>query len=744
MKEAKTNIVALVGFTLLMLTIISGSSNAQKAISIYLDNEKPQTKFAFTELKKVLSERGKIVFQEFIKGSDIILFTENSVEVRTEFKKSFSNYNFQLKPEGFSIRKKSSGQIWVIAIDEAGLMYGIFELAEQIKLYGLAGIQNSDENPHMKKRGIKFNIPLDVRTPSYTDMSDAAQQNICEVWSFDFWKRMIDRLSKNRYNIISLWSLHPFPSMIKLLDYPEIALDDVKKSNAKFLEYYSTRATGYDNSEIMRDTETIKRISIDEKIEFWKSVMRYGKERNIDFYFITWNIYTYGTDGKYGITDDMNNETTKDYFRKSVKQMFLTYPDLAGIGLTTGENMGSGKEGFEEKENWAFETFGKGVLDAVNEQPERKITFIHRQHEAATKYIAQKFEPLIQNKNVEFLFSFKYAKAHVFSSVKQSFHKEFVKDVNTLKTFWTLRNDDNYYFRWGAPDFVRDFIKNIPADVSQGFYYGSDGFVWGREFLNKDNVAPRKLEIEKHWYHWMLWGRLGYNPKLSNERFIKIIQNHFAEADAGKLFSAWQSASMIYPITTGFHWGALDYQWYIEGCKSRPEPAQTKTGFHDVNRFINLKPHEESGYQSIPDYVKMIIEKKTSKLISPIEVSKTLHIHADSALIIAKTLKTRGNKELQNTVSDIISMAYLGKYYAFKISGAANLALFRQTGDADFQIEAVNQLTNALNYWEKYSDSAMNLYKNPIWTNRVGIVDWIKLTEEVKNDISIAEMKELK
>lgn len=744
MKEAKTNIVALVGFTLLMLTIISGSSNAQKAISIYLDNEKPQTKFAFTELKKVLSERGKIVFQEFVKGSDIILFTENSVEVRTEFKKSFSNYNFQLKPEGFSIRKKSSGQIWVMAIDEAGLMYGIFELAEQVKLYGLAGIQNSDENPHMKKRGIKFNIPLDVRTPSYTDMSDAAQQNICEVWSFDFWKRMIDRLSKNRYNIISLWSLHPFPSMIKLLDYPEIALDDVKKSNAKFLEYYSTRATGYDNSEIMRDTETIKRISIDEKIEFWKSVMRYGKERNIDFYFITWNIYTYGTDGKYGITDDMNNETTKDYFRKSVKQMFLTYPDLAGIGLTTGENMGSGKEGFEEKENWAFETFGKGVLDAVNEQPERKITFIHRQHEAATKYIAQKFEPLIQNKNVEFLFSFKYAKAHVFSSVKQSFHKEFVKDVNTLKTFWTLRNDDNYYFRWGAPDFVRDFIKNIPADVSQGFYYGSDGFVWGKEFLNKDNVAPRKLEIEKHWYHWMLWGRLGYNPKLLNERFRKIIQNHFAEADAGKLFSAWQSASMIYPITTGFHWGALDYQWYIEGCKSRPEPAQTKTGFHDVNRFINLKPHEESGYQSIPDYVKMLIEKKTSQLISPIEVSKTLHIHADSALIIAKTLKTRGNKELQNTVSDIISMAYLGKYYAFKINGAANLALFRQTGDADFQIEAVNQLTNALNYWEKYINSAMKLYKNPIWTNRVGIVDWIKLTEEVKNDISIAEMKELK
>jgi hypothetical protein len=44
--------------------------------------------------------------------------------------------------------------------------------------------------------------------------------------------------------------------------------------------------------------------------------------------------------------------------------------------------------------------------------------------------------------------------------------------------------------------------------------------------------------------------------------------------DARALFTAWQEASMIYPVTTGFHWGALDFQWYIEACKSRPEFAQ--------------------------------------------------------------------------------------------------------------------------------------------------------------------------
>ncbi|MBA7556974.1 hypothetical protein ES705_49702 [subsurface metagenome] len=80
-------------------------------------------------------------------------------------------------------------------------------------------------------------------------------------------------------------------------------------------------------------------------MDFWQEVMSYGKSRNIDFYVITWNIFVNGTGGKYGITDRIDNEITKDYFRKSVSQMFLTYPDLAGIGLTTGENMKRKKTG---------------------------------------------------------------------------------------------------------------------------------------------------------------------------------------------------------------------------------------------------------------------------------------------------------------------------------------------------------------------------------------------------------------
>ena len=82
-----------------------------------------------------------------------------------------------LKAEGFSIEKDDEG-IRVIGADAAGLMYGGLELAEQIRIYGLERVKETKQNPYMELRGTKFNIPLDMRTPSYTDVCDDAHKNI--------------------------------------------------------------------------------------------------------------------------------------------------------------------------------------------------------------------------------------------------------------------------------------------------------------------------------------------------------------------------------------------------------------------------------------------------------------------------------------------------------------------------------------------------------------------------------------
>ena len=345
--------------------------------------------------------------------------------------------------EGFALRHhKFDGHedLSIIARDAGGAMYGGLELAEQIRARGVEGVTDTDRNPYMRMRGTKFNIPLDLRNPSYSDMSDSAQQNIATVWDFEFWRAYLDALARDRYNYVSLWNLHPFPSMVKVPEYPDVALDDVWRSKIKFDEDYSTRTTDIVTPAMLADKEVVKQLTIEQKIDFWRRVMQYAKDRNIEFYVMTWNIFTYGVDGKYGITDAIDNPKTVDYFRASVREMFRTYPLLRGIGLTAGENMGDasayysgGTDSFDAKENWLLATYGQGVLDAARAEPQRQFRLIHRQHESRAQDIATTFKPVIAQPNVDFVFSFKYAQAHALSSTTQTFHRGYLESLGDLQ-----------------------------------------------------------------------------------------------------------------------------------------------------------------------------------------------------------------------------------------------------------------------------------------------------------------------
>jgi len=735
---------------LLCFTILLSNLSKADVIKVYFDASKPQVSFAVSELESILEAKGHSVIQMQLSNlpkkpeTNAILFIKKSnTEASNKAIALGVKAVVALQPEGFSLDCNANGFVSVLAIDDAGLMYGGLELAEQIENKDIKSVVSSLQNPYMAVRGTKFNIPLDVRTPSYSDVSDAGQKNIANMWDFSFWTEYIDAVARSRYNLISLWNMNPFPSMVKVPEYPEVALNDVQRSTAQWKEVYSMAAADFNSPEILNNVEVVKKITIDEKIEFWRKVMKYGKERNVQFFIITWNILTYGAEGKHGIINDFKNEITIDYFRKSVKQMVLTYPDLAGIGISPSDNF-SKEATPADKEEWVYRTFGLGLLDAVTENPDRRITFIHRSHALGVAPIVDKFRLLIENKNIHFVFSNKYSQGHSLSSTIQPFSNEFVKELRaypTIKTLWTLRNDDNFYFRWGAPDFVREFIQNIPAEVSEGMYYGSDNYIWGREFLSNDPRNAGELEINKHWYHFTLWGRLAYNPKAENEVFKNILASRFGISNTDSLFEAWQAASMIYPITTGFHWAKYDLQWYIEGCKGLKGFTQNETGFHDVNSFINLPAHPGTRNQTIPAYVAMIAKGLTTDSITPIQIALLLHQNADKALILLKAMKPTNNIEYNYTLKDIEAMAYLGKYFAFKIQGAIELQKYREISryKKENQMAAVEQLTQAGIYWKMYAALIKQSYKTQLWTNRVGNVDFDEIYRWVMDDLTIAK-----
>jgi hypothetical protein len=654
-----------------------------------------------------------------------------------------------MKAEGFSIMVTRDGPhrlITVFSDDAPGAMYGGLELAEQIRANGVNGVVELDRVPYMPMRGTKFNAPLDLRTPSYSDMSDSAQKNIATMWDFEFWRAYLDQLARDRYNFVTLWNLHPFPSMVKVPEYPDVALDDVWRTTAPFAEDYSTRTIDLVTPAMLAQHEVIRRLTIAEKMDFWRRVMAYAKDRNIGFYVVTWNVYTYGVDGKYGIADALDNPKTVDYFRASVREMFRAYPLLAGIGLTAGENMGEvkmysgGVDAFDAKENWLMATYGQGVLDAARAEPGRRFRLIHRQHESRAQDIAATFAPVIAQPNVEFNFSFKYAQAHALSSTTQTFHRGYVESLGELKTLWTIRNDDALLLRWAAPDFVREFVKNIPHEKSQGYYVGSDMWVWGREFLGRGK--PR-LEIEKHWLHFLLWGRLGYDPTLDDERIAALVARRYPGVDGKKMLAAWQDASMIYPLVTGFHWADFDFQWYIEGSRSRPGPARTESGFHSVDTFITQPVHRGTDNIPIPKYIEARIRGETPQGTTPLMVADRIDARADAVRKALPKLTMSSNPssvlEFIETKADLESMALLGKYYAAKIRGATELEWFRATGDESHRRLAVKHLEVSADLANQYAKRVSTSYGPRFWTNRVGIVDFDELGREARHDVDIAQ-----
>lgn len=691
------------------------SANAE-TIGIFLDTKINQHEFAANDIKKALETKGFTVeFFDIKKLSPDYPNRKVVITLKTDAKSLG-----QLKIEGgapvnepgeqaFAIRtaigKKASW--FVVGGDINGAMYGGLQLAENINLYGVHKSFNEDQSPDILNRGIKFNIPFDKRSPTYysSGFSEAdfrgtsTKKAVEHVWDINFWAEMFDELARHRYNAFTLWSLHPFTSMIQLPGYPDVAIENVEGFN------------GFS-----------KNLSMDEKIEFWRKVMIMAKNRGFEFYIYNWNIYTYGATGKYGIDNDARNPLTKEYMRKCMTRLFETYPDLTGFGVTAGENM----EGLNNKESalWTWTTYGQGLYDYAKLHPERKIVFVHRYHGAGGAEVAANFKALRDLPNVRFDFSFKYAVAHIYSTSTPNWIRSRQGDVPAqlvelkLKTWVELRNDDFYYLHWGDPGFVKRYLAALPEKerAIRGFVTGSDGYTPTYVFTSKADWAKGKLDVQRTWYTWMLWGRLAYNPQLKDDYFQDILKYRYPDSNPKALFEAWSQASQGIPLFTELIQGTLisDFLWYPEFCMSR------RFGFITIDKLMETVPPPGSNLCSIAESAAQKCGDKKSSY----QVADEIEFHAKEALKLLDNDQTDLNTEMGTTIGNIRAMSYLGLYFSEKIRGAT----FKAASQNEQAKEAMGK---ACGYWSKYILLMDRMYTGQDLQRTNPITDWHMLDDEV-------------
>ena len=658
--------------------LAEGITLAQTNIDLFFDESTPQHEFAAMDVKKALEHQGFVVglrdlseLSQKHEGKKIViaLHSDRSVIDLLSLENGGEIDLGSISEQSFALRTtKSNGKsFWAIGGDVAGGMYGGLQIAENISFHGLNVDIHDEQKPYINKRGIKFNIPLDQRVPSFDSDGDQDKSTIKDMWDMSFWTAYLDDLARYRYNTFSYWTKHPFTAMIKLEEYPDVEVHDV--------------IDGYGNF--------IKKMSIDEKIAFWQEVMQHAKNRSIDIFYITWNIYVNNAEGKYGITNEPSNEVTKVYIRKCVEQFLKTYPHVSGIGVTAGEHMP--EMTFGEREKWLWETYGLGIMDVKKEQPTREVRFIHRHWYSSVSDIMSHFKGF----DGTFDFSFKYAKAHMYSSPNIVFEDFLLDEMpDGIQSWWNLRNDDIFYTRWGDPEFTRAFILNFDKQKTAGYLMGSDGYTWGRVYADKNPEFLGKAEIKKHWYNFMLWGRLGYNPDLSMEVFKNHLKLHFPETASSNLFETWKTASKIIPQATRFFWRDWDVWWYPEACKAQK--------LMTVKDFIAGNTMEGSGILNIIEYGRKVIENEEITDISPLDVANNLKEYATQTLAGTNKIEAATNVELQLLKKDMNAMAYLGYYYSEKIKGATYLYLFTITDDSTYYKKSIQNLEQALLHWKDH------------------------------------------
>ena len=689
-------------------------------ISIQSDNASPQVRYAAETLKVSALKSGYILNE-----------TRPDYQIILEEDPALTNEEYVVSPEGKKIVIKGG--------DGAGVIYGTYSLLEDLRNgIGIQNVKRKTEKPRLAFRGIKYDLPWDTYRHSYA--LDQHQETCSDV---AYWKDFLDMMVENRFNVLTLWNLHPYTFMIKPKNFPEASpWNDVEMALWKNL---------------------------------FGSIFRMANERGIDTYVVPFNIFVTpefsrahnvamdNLDHHFFVNGD-TSEIVRRYTRECVTQLLQEYPELTGMGLTLGEGMGGMTP--QQREDWMKATIIEGMRLA-----NRKSKLIHRIPFSSTTGslgpTSIETEKLTrtgieQEAAMEFIegpvwadLKFNWSHAHATPALTKvhdgKLYAAYFSTVPTdYKIIWTARNEDFFCLRWGVPDFVRKHVHTNAHDYVGGYLIGSETYIPAKDYFTKPGTKVNwRYAFERQWLFYKTWGRLLYNPATSNDFFKAEFIKRYGK-DGALLFEASNLAGntpLRLASSFDFTW---DFSLYSEGFMALNRELK-RVEYISVDWQIRQPPIDPE-YISILDYVKTISSGGNfdrNKVTPPVLINM-LENDNRKALSLLRNFKVVNNPALEQEVADIRVWANLGLYFAEKIKGGVALQTYRVNGGAELKDQAVRHLENALGYWDEVVTITKPLYNHmPLvhfseqdgkhWKENDHLrFHWELLRPEVAKDIEIA------
>ncbi len=629
-----------------------------------------------------------------------------------------------IQPEGYSL-KKNNKTIIIRASDESGVRYGAIALAEQISIKkDLKLITPERVNPIFAVRTIKFNLPWEP----YRE-SKSMNYHLSTCRDLNFWKSFLDMMLENRFNVLALYNMHPFPYLVNMDKYPEASL--------------------FTSSE-MNDWKS-----------FWRSLFRMAKDRGIDVFIVNWNIVVPKNFAEKHNVPELNDtsEITRQYTHDAVLAVINEYEDLGGIGVTLADWMNNMSAA--EREDWIASTF----VSAINEA-KRKTRFMHRAVLSGSpiemrRIIDQAKLPDPVLVEIKFNWSHGHSTPHLaltHDNTTGSIDKGFWSpEPKNYKIQWMVRNEDFWILRWGEPNFIRQHIDLNSKSYVDGYHIGSEGYIPAFDYFSKvERGKTWQYAFQRQWLFYMLWGRLLYDRTTSNKIFEAEFERRYPYTDGKKMLDAFQLASRMPLRLSSYFASTWDYTLYSEGFMAPRLPAgdygldDGQSWFISIDELVDRKVLDPT-YLSIKDYVQYIssVKKIPVDKTDPISLAQELTHNADSALALLQSLRkfeTKFNIEYNQELDDIETWALLSRYFADKLRAGVALQFFRTHGKVKDKENAIHYLKNCLTIWKKISEvTDKNYYEVPYFMSNVkednpqlDNFSWKKFLPEVERDIEAA------
>ena len=662
--------------------------------------------------------------------------------------KTFGNVPGITRPETTALipgNHNNVPAVLVTGIDARGIVYGLLELTERVRL---------NDNPFT---ALHLSLPVIETTPN--KVRSVARAFLSEIedksWFYDraFWSGYLDSLALARFNRFNLALgfgydfprgvtgdyLHfAYPYLVEVPGYEQVRVEpplkpDERQRNLETLQYISA--------------ETARR-GLDFQLGIWTHAYQWTDSPNSDHHIA-------------GLTP----ETHAAYCRDALAAVLKACPQITGLTLRIHGESGI-PEGSYPFWRTLFEAIsGAGRVIEIDMHAKGlnqiMIDMAHKTGmpvKAGAKFWAEHLGLGYQQADIR---EAEYPRKGVtgtfaVSSGERNFTRygygDFYGQRSDVEMLYRAWPGTQRHLLWGDPALAAGYGRAANFCGAAGMelcepltFKGREGsgHPGGRNSYADASLASFDRDTQKFAITYLVWGRYLYNPDAAPEVHHRYFRQAFGPSGPA-LEAALASSSRILPlVTTAWLPSASNHSFWPElytPISILPPTGKPLYGDSPAPHNVSaISPLDPQLFSTIDQHAKDLVSGTKNARYSPGEVIEWLEaLVRTSTASLAAARASAGSRatspEFRQAEEDILVLNGLGLYYANLFRAGLFYSIYEQSGDAVAAEHSLAAYRKARDAWASMAERADKIYTTDIsygdipirrgyWAGRLPAVD---------------------